>query len=77
MTRILLGEIVAKDGMICLQTHTNTWFPLNGNSAIAEIFRESFSEPTQSDIGRRLYNVDGVMQMENLEQMRARKDSGE
>jgi hypothetical protein len=46
----LLGEIVQKDGMICLHTASNVWFPLDGNSGIAEKFRETFNRPQQSDI---------------------------
>lgn len=40
MTRPLwLGTIAEKDGLICLQTGANVWYPLNGNSGIAEKFR--------------------------------------
>ncbi len=73
MTRPLwLGTIAEKDGLICLQTGANVWYPLNGNSGIAEKFRENFGEAQRSDIGRRLYNSRGVLQMENLEQMQER-----
>jgi hypothetical protein len=61
----LLGVIAEKDGMICLQTGANVWYPLGGSSGIAEKFRESFNEPQRSDIGKRLYNSAGVLQMEN------------
>jgi hypothetical protein len=43
--RTLLGVIAEKDGMICLQTSDNVWFPLNGNSGVAADFRESFNAP--------------------------------
>jgi len=76
MTRPLwLGIIAKKDGLICLKTGANVWYPLNGNSGIAEKFRESFGEAQQSDIGRMLYNSRGVLQMENLEQMQERIDA--
>jgi hypothetical protein len=71
----LLGVIAEKDGMICLQTSDNVWFPLNGNSGVAADFRESFNAPQQSDIGKRLYNVGGVLQMENDAQ-RAEREKG-
>lgn len=70
----LLGEIVEKEGMICLQNvRGNAWFPLEGNSGIAADFRESFNTPQPSDIGRRLYYVRGVVQMESLEQAADRR----
>ncbi len=72
MTRRPLGTIVEKDKMICLQTSANCWFPLDGSSGLAEKFRETFNEPSRGDIGRRLYNVGGILQMENLEQMNRR-----
>ena len=77
MRPLLLGTIVEKDGMLCLQTGAGVWYPLGGNSGIAEKFRESFNEPQPSDIGKRLYNSRGVLQMENDAQMKAREESGE
>jgi hypothetical protein len=71
---ILLGEIAEKDGLICLRSATNVWFPLDGNSGVAERFRESFGEPARHDIGKRLYNSRGVIQMENDDQRRARQE---
>ena len=68
----LIGEIVEHDGYICLQTGAGCWYPLGGSSGIAERFRESFNNPQRSDLGRRLYNSNGVLQMESLEQMRER-----
>lgn len=66
MTRpLLLGIIAEKDGMICLQTGAGCWYPLGGSSGIAERFRESFNQPARGDIGKRLYNYRGVLQMEN------------
>lgn len=66
MTRpLLLGIIAEKDGMICLETGANVWYPLGGSSGIAERFRESFNDPARHDIGKRLYNAGGVLQMEN------------
>lgn len=69
---LLLGVIAEKDGCICLQTGANVWYPLGGSSGIAEKFRETFTAPQQSDIGKRLYNSRGVLQMENAEQMKER-----
>lgn len=66
MTRpLLLGTIAEKDGMICLERNGNCWFPLGGSSSIAEKFRETFNEPQRSDLGKRLYSVGGIYQMEN------------
>jgi hypothetical protein len=62
---LLLGIIAEKDGMICLQTGANVWYPLDGNSGIAERFRESFNAPQRSDLGKRLYNFRGSITMEN------------
>lgn len=75
----LLGVIAEKDGCICLQTGANVWYPLGGSSGIAEKFRESFNEPQRSDIGKRLYNMRGVLQIENDAQLKERlaKESGE
>jgi len=70
-----LGVIAEKDGMICLQTGANVWYPLDGSSGIAEKFREIFNQPQRSDIGKRLYNNKGMLQIENNEQMLAREDT--
>lgn len=72
MRPLLIGTITEKDGMICLQTGAGVWYPLGGNSGIAERFRESFNAPQRSDIGKRLYNSRGVLQMENDAQMKER-----
>lgn len=73
MTRpLLLGVIAEKDGMICLQTGANVWYPLDGASGIADKFRETFNRPQKSDIGKRLYNSHGVLCLENEEQRQAR-----
>jgi hypothetical protein len=69
---MLLGTIVDKDGMICLQTSPRVWYPLEGNSGIASDFQETFNRASRTDIGRQLHRVGGVLQMESLEQMRAR-----
>ena len=75
MTRpLFLGLIAEKDGMICLQTGAGCWYPLGGSSGIAERFRESFNAGQRSDLGKRLYNVGGVLQMENDEQKLAREN---
>lgn len=73
---LLLGVIAEKDGMLCLQTGANVWYPLDGNSGIAEKFRESFNAPQRSDIGKRLYNSCGVLQMENDAQKEERERDG-
>lgn len=76
---LLLGTIAEKDGMLCLQTGAGVWYPLDGNSGIAEKFRESFNAPQRSDLGKRLYNAGGVLQMENdaqLKERRARESTG-
>jgi hypothetical protein len=69
----LLGEIVDKDGMICLQTAPGVFYPLDGNSGIAEDFRETFHKPRRSDIGRQLHRQGGVLWIESIEQRDLRK----
>lgn len=74
MTRpLLVGTIAEKDGMLCLQTGAGCWYPLDGNSGIAERFRESFGGPLRCDLGKRLYNSRDGLQMENNEQKAARE----
>lgn len=68
-----LGTIERKDGWICLAVSPTCWFPLGGNSGIASEFRETFNEPAESDIGRELHRVCGVLQMESIEQAAARR----
>ena len=76
MTRPLwLGTIAEKDGMLCLQTGARVWYPLGGSSGIAEKFRETFNAPQRSDIGKRLYNSRGVLQMENDAQKAERESA--
>jgi hypothetical protein len=69
----LLGEIVDKDGMICLQTAPRVFYPLEGNSGIAQDFCETFNRPQRSDIGRQLHRQNGVLCMESTEQAAARR----
>lgn len=70
--RKYLGTIVEKERCICLQTADNVWFPLMGSSGVAADFREAFNEPLLCDVGKQVFSVDGIIQMENAEQMRAR-----
>lgn len=71
---LCLGTIEMKDGMICLKSLTRPlWYPLAGNSHIAMRFQETFNRAQPSDIGRRLFTHQGVLQMESLEQMRTRQ----
>lgn len=71
---LCLGEIEMHDGMICLKSLTKpVWYPLAGNSHIAARFQESFNRPQPSDIGRRLFTHQGVLQMESIEQMHTRR----
>ena len=70
---ILIGEVVEKDKMLCLRTPDGkTWYPLDGNSGIAEDFREAFGDVQRIDIGKRVYSSRGVWQMENDAQRQAR-----
>jgi hypothetical protein len=71
---MLLGTIVRKDSVYCLQMASapNCWYPLGGSSGIAADFREAFGEPGAHDVGKQLHRVQGVLQMENQEQMKAR-----
>jgi hypothetical protein len=70
----LLGEIVEFEGMLCLRTAPNCYYPLEGNSGVASDFCESFNAPAPSDVGRRLYRMDaGHLAMESRDQAAARK----
>jgi hypothetical protein len=69
---LLIGEVVRKDGMLCLETGANVWYPLDGSSGIAERFREAFGAAQARDVGKRVYNSRGVLQMENDEQRAVR-----
>jgi hypothetical protein len=68
----LLGEIVDHDGMLCLRTSPRVLYPLDGNSGIAEDFRETFNRAQRSDIGKQLHRVAGVLYLENEAQRKAR-----
>lgn len=76
----LLGEIVEKDGAICLQTAPNVWYPLEGQSGIAEDFRDTFNGANRWDIGRQVHCVKGVLYMEAISdgiRRRYRENNGE
>lgn len=47
--------------------------PLQGFGANAVAFREAFGPPQAHDVGKRLYRRGGVLQMENDQQLAARK----
>lgn len=72
----LIGEIVDHEGVLCVQTAPRVWYPLDGSSGIAEDFRETFNRAQRSDLGKRLYYHNGVICMESVEQMQARKVIG-
>lgn len=72
MKRQYLGTIAEKDGCLCLQTAHNVWFPLAGSSGVAADFREAFNEALLCDVGKQVFRVGDVIQMENAEQMRDR-----
>jgi hypothetical protein len=69
----LIGEIVEYQGMLCIQTRPGVWWPLGGNSGLAHDFCEVFGPPMPCDKGKRVYKVGGVLQMENAEQLAARR----
>lgn len=69
---LLLGEIVEKEGALCLQTAANVWYPLDGASGIAEKFRDTFNRAQESHIGKRLYKLRGLLYLENEDQRHAR-----
>ena len=75
--RKFLGEIVEYDRCICLQMadRPNLYYPLAGNSGLAADFQEAFNLPSRTDVGRGLWRVDGVLQIETLQQAQARKGS--
>jgi hypothetical protein len=72
VSRRLLGEVVLYQGALSLQTSPNCWYPLEGASGLAHDFREDFGPPQPGDIGKRVYRVGGILQMENDEQRKAR-----
>lgn len=72
MSRRLIGAIVEYDNCLCLRTLC-AWFPLGGNSGLASDFEVAFGPVQRGDIGKRVYYVNGVMQMENEEQRDARQ----
>lgn len=74
MSRTLLGEIVYHQGRLALQTSPRIWYPLDGSSGVAHDFREAFGRAQRCDLGKLVYRVRGVMQMENDEQRAARLD---
>ena len=70
----LLGTIAEFGPLIALQTAPNCYYPLGGNSGIAEDFRESFGTAGEHDIGKRVYrHRAGHLCMENDEQVAARR----
>lgn len=72
MSRRLIGAVVEHENCLCIRT-LGAWFPLGGNSGLATDFVEAFGPAQRGDIGKRVYYVDGVMQMENEEQRDARQ----
>lgn len=66
--------LVLPDGLICLQDSKfpRAFYPLGGNHLVAFQFRREFHQAQKSDVGRKLWRIDGALQMENLEQMQAR-----
>ncbi len=67
----LIGTITDKDGMFGIATGC-AFYPINGNSGVANDFVETFGEAKPHDIGKRGYNHNGVIVMENDEQRDAR-----
>jgi hypothetical protein len=72
--RKFIGEIVEYDGCICVQVRPNLYYPLAGSSGLAADFRDAFYDVQASDIGRGLWNVDGVLQMETVQQAQERRE---
>lgn len=68
----LVGEIVEKDGMFCIQTGPGCYFPVEGASGLAEDFREAFNSAGAHDVGKRVYRSDIALMMESREQVAAR-----
>lgn len=72
MAHRLVGVVVEHDGYICLEAvgpgPAKAWYPLGGSSGIAHDFRDAFGEAQRGDIGKRVYCVGEVLQMENEEQ---------
>ena len=73
MSKRLIGAIAEKDGWLCIQKGPNCWYPLDGASGLADDFREAFGDPQDWDIGKLVYRVDGVLQMENDQQRETRE----
>lgn len=68
----LIGEIAEKDGMLCILTGANCWYPLDGSSGLAFDFVQAFGRAQKGDVGKRVYNSRGVLQMENDDQRKER-----
>lgn len=71
MSRQLIGAIVEHENCLCIRT-LGAWFPLGGNSGLASDFVEAFGPAQRGDIGKQVFRVNGVMQMENDEQRATR-----
>ncbi len=72
MTRArLIGTIEQREGAFGIATGC-AFYPIEGNSGIAEDFRETFNLAGAHDIGKRVFNDRGVIAMENNEQRDAR-----
>jgi hypothetical protein len=63
----LIGTITDREGMLGIHNGA-VFYPLNGNSGLAYDFKIAFGRVQRGDIGKRVFNVRGVLQMENNEQ---------
>jgi hypothetical protein len=63
----LIGTIADRDGMLGIHNGA-VFYPLGGNSGLAYDFELAFGPVQRGDIGKRVFNVRGVLQMENNEQ---------
>lgn len=70
---MLIGEVVEKWGFLSLCTSPGVFYPLDGNSGLAADFVEAFGHAQAGDVGKLVYRVRGVLQMENEEQRAMRQ----
>ncbi len=71
----LIGTIVRTDGALCVKLENSpAYYPCRGNSHFAMKLGDTLGrEADASDIGRRVYNVRGVLTLETDEDRAARQ----
>ena len=72
MARTLIGTVETDGKSLFIITTKEQWFALTGMGANACAFRNAFGSPQKCDVGKRVYSINGIWQMENAEQRDAR-----